>query len=113
MGAAAGAYLFPFVLNSVGTTAENHSFGLQLCFLVCAVIAVLGAIVTHYFIPTYNARDLEDPDAYLSLDHDCLLPSDETITHMRRTEEAKKAPYTMIEVIDSADNYGLQALSKE
>lgn len=51
---------------------------------------------------------MEDPDAYLSLDHECIQPNEETFVHMRQAQEAKQAPYTMIEVIDSSDNYGLQ-----
>jgi hypothetical protein len=78
-----------------------------MCFFICAAVAVLGALVTYFFIPTYGARDLEDPDVYLALDHDCVRPSDQTITVMRQTMQAKAAPYTMIEIIDSADNYCL------
>jgi hypothetical protein len=71
----------------------------------------LGAVVTYYLIPTYSARDLEDPDVYLSLDHEFLKPSDETVLYMRQTLQAKAAPYTMIEIIDSADNYCLSSAS--
>ena len=64
--------------------------------------------MTHFFTPTYGARDLEDPDVYLALDHDCVRPSSDTLVYMRQAMQAKAAPYTMIEIIDSADNYCLQ-----
>lgn len=113
LGAAAGAYLFPMILNNIGvsTLGKHSSLGLRLCFFICAFVAVLGAIVTYFFIPTYGARDLEDPDVYLALDHDFVRPSDQTITVMRQTMQAKAAPYTMIEIIDSADNYCLPSSS--
>ena len=113
-GAATGAYLFPLILNHVTTAAvvpgevpPHSSFGLRMCFFVCAAVAILGAVVTHFLIPTYSGRDLEDPDAYLALDHEFLRPSQDTVMYMRQTQQAKAAPYTMIEVIDSADNYCL------
>ena len=64
--------------------------------------------MTYLLIPSYGARDLEDPDGYLCLDHECFRPSAETVQYMRQTLQAKSAPYTMVEIIDRADNYGLQ-----
>lgn len=48
------------------------------------LLSIPGAVSTYYFIPTYSARDLEDPDAYLALDHDCMRPSAELVMYMEQ-----------------------------
>ncbi len=65
LGAAAGAFIFPYIKN------VNNSMYL------CSVIAALGAIITYFFIPTYDSYDLNDDDTYISLDYDCLKPVSE------------------------------------
>lgn len=67
--------------------------------------------MTYYFIPDYGAVELEDSDAYLPLSHACLRPSREQLGVLQASKEAKSAPYTMFEIIDSADNYCMNEIT--
>ena len=77
------------------------------------MVYVAGALVTYFLIPSYNAQDLEDPDSYLALEHAWFRPSEATVQYMKQTQEAKAAPYTMIEIVDRADNYCLNTSTRE
>jgi len=77
---------------------------------ICSIIAVLGAVVTHLFIPRYDGSDLEIEDNYLLLEHNCLIPSAEDLELLRLGREARAAPYTMLEIIDTSHNYSMDYL---
>ena len=102
LGAAAGAYFFPLVLGNSEST-EPTSEGLKLCFYICALIAVFGALTTTLFIPTYGAVELEREDKYIPLDYQYFHPPISVINALNQS----KGGYQMIEVVESACNYSL------
>jgi Sugar (and other) transporter len=76
LGAAAGAYFFPLVLGQGHGTSSGE--GLKTSMFLCAVVALLGALVTHLFTPRYGAPELqagEDGYEYLMLEHRFLRPT--------------------------------------
>jgi Sugar (and other) transporter len=76
LGAAAGAYFFPLVLGQGRGTSSGE--GLKMSMFLCAVVALLGALVTHLFTPRYGAPELlagEDGYEYLMLEHRFLRPT--------------------------------------
>ncbi len=109
LGAATGAYFFPMILGP-GGASNPTSAGLRQCMFICSFIAVLGAVVTHLFIPRYDGSDLETEDNYLLLEHNCLIPSAEDLELLRLGREARAAPYTMLEIIDTSHNYSMDYL---
>jgi hypothetical protein len=93
-----------------GGASNPTSAGLRQCMFICSIIAVLGAVVTHLFIPRYDGSDLEIEDNYLLLEHNCLIPSAEDLELLRLGREARAAPYTMLEIIDTSHNYSMDYL---
>jgi PHS family inorganic phosphate transporter-like MFS transporter len=104
LGAAAGAYFFPLVLG-VSEGAVPNPAGLKLCFYICAIVAVVGAMVTTVFIPTYGAAELEREEKYFPLDYACLHPPMDIVNQVRLSKSENA--YDMVEVIESACDYSL------
>lgn len=100
LGAAAGAYFFPIVL---GTGAASEA-GLRQCMAICSIIALLGAIVTFLFIPTYDGVTL-DTTSYLSLDFECLQPSKEQLSLLRHNDASA---YKMVHAVQGISEYGME-----
>lgn len=82
MGAATGAYFFPLVLNSQGTHDQARD-GMISAMYICSFVAILGLVVTNFFIPRYTGQMLETVNetgnTYLKLEHECLWPSREDL----------------------------------
>ena len=104
LGAAAGAYFFPLVLGTSGGGTTPSPNGLKNCFYICGGVALLGALVTTLFTPTYGAVELEKEESYIALDYAQFYPSVEDIHNSHRGKEG----YQMIEVIESACDYSLE-----
>ena len=68
---------------------------------------VVGAILTYYFTPEYGQQELEDVECLFPLEHACHLPTSEQLGALMEVKKSKSAPYTMVELIDTADNYGI------
>ena len=109
LGAATGAYFFPMILGPGGASNPTPE-GLRQCMFICSFIAALGSIVTYLFIPRYDGSDLEIEDNYLVLEHKYLIPSDDDLELLRLGREARAAPYTMLEIIDTSHNYSMDYL---
>ena len=75
LGAAVGAYAFPFVLTGRGPSSGGSSNeGLKTCMLLCSVVAFMGAFVTYLFTPRYGGLDLlVGEDNYLELVGICRM----------------------------------------
>lgn len=99
LGAAAGAYFFPILINASG---EN---GLKNCMLLCSFVAILGAVVTTFFIPRYSGIELEQEDVYLALEHSCLKPSKEDYGLLDQYGYCLPDQITFEHIIDSTFNY--------
>jgi len=74
LGAATGAYVFPLLLGPGGASDPTME-GIRYTMLLCAIVAICGAIVTYLFIPSYNADMLVSESKYLALEQECLRPS--------------------------------------
>jgi hypothetical protein len=74
---------------------------------LCALIAFLGAVVTHYFTPRYGAEELESEDEYILLEHEFLRPPEEQIRMLELSKVAKANAYAMVEVVTASDNYSM------
>ena len=85
LGAAFGAFFFPYL-------------GIQSSMLACSVIALLGALCTYYFIPTYGIDELEVEDTYITLDYDCVKPNAETLEFIQSVQQARQ--FEMVQIID-------------
>jgi len=99
LGAAAGAYFFPIVINASG---EN---GLKNCMLLCSFVAILGAVVTTFFIPRYSGSDLEQEDVYLALEPSCLKPSKEDYSLLDQFGYSLPDQLSFEHIIDSTFDY--------
>ena len=99
LGAAAGAYFFPIIINASG---EN---GLKNCMLLCSFVAILGAVVTTFFIPRYSGSDLEQEDVYLALEHTCLKPSKEDYGLLDQFGYSLPDQLSFEHIIDSTFDY--------
>lgn len=73
LGAATGAYFFPLILgqDQFGHPTQD---GIRRCMLICSIVAFIGAIVTVFFIPSYDAFLLSSEGSYIPLDYACLHP---------------------------------------
>jgi len=93
LGAALGAYFFPMLM-------KKH--GLSVCMYICAVVALLGAVVTHLFTPRYSACDLEEEGSYIPLEHSCLRPRlEEQALLGKGSYYQRMKTYEMPEVIEN------------
>lgn len=86
LGAAFGAFFFPY-MSSISD-----------CMLACSVVAALGLLCTYYFIPRYNAADLEDENGYIAQEQECLRPTSQDMTYLQALRDARS--FQMVEVID-------------
>lgn len=107
MGAAAGAYFFPLLLGPGGSSNPTPA-GMKSAMIICGLIALLGAVVTYFFTPSYGASELEDEDNYLTLDHACLQPAEEYKSLL-----ASASQYEMVEIIDKLHIADLDDLDPE
>lgn len=109
LGAAAGAYIFPVLLGASEGLAPSPQ-GLKMCFYICSVVALLGALVTTLFIPSYGAVELEREESYIALDFTWLQPQ---LGDMHAGPAPSKLGYQMIEVIESSCDYALDERDPE
>jgi hypothetical protein len=75
LGAAAGAYFFPLLLSS--QYSSDSKSGMQRAMALCAFTALLGVLVTHFFIPRYDSYTLALADARFEEKEDGEEGSDE------------------------------------
>jgi len=86
LGAAFGAFFFPY-MSSISD-----------CMLACSVVAALGLLCTYYFIPRYNAADLEDENGYIAQEQECLRPTSQEMVYLQALRDARSLQ--MVEVVD-------------
>lgn len=111
LGAATGAYFFPLLLGPGGSVHPTE-FGLQRCMLICSLIAVLGALVTYFLTPSYDAMSLDEDEPYLALEFHCLRPSPEQLSLLNRNDMPGSS-YTMVQTIEGHHEYSMPELSLE
>ena len=91
-GAAIGASIFPVFMAS---------HGLAGCMHACSFVAILGALITYFFIPQYGANELEDEGNYIPLEFECIRPSSEEYSLLGRGGYYKRMQsYEMPHIID-------------